>query len=152
MRKQFLTIISLSVLVMAMGCKKEEKTPTTPTTPATSFTAKLNGTTVNAVSTTLVKQNGGKVLSFAAAFPYDGKDMSISYYVIDYAGAKTYEDVAVLLGSQDMSKNKSGANAVVVISKDDGTYVEGTLKGTIYKDGDNTLDSIVITDGVFKMK
>ncbi|MBS1774317.1 MAG: hypothetical protein JST82_15780 [Bacteroidetes bacterium] len=139
------------------------------TTPTPAFSVSVNGSALLTGSSLYAHKAtlaGATTANLAAAITYNGKSWSFGISLSKYNGAKTYKPTSIdTVGNFQMSEVNNSTNAYsafqvfyntspgsVIVTKDDGTYIQGTFSGTIYKGSSAPTDSMKITNGTFVFK
>ena len=144
------------------ACKKKDTTTTTTTTtPPTytnSFSYKKNGTTVNVTSVTKAVVSLGGINYIAIAG--NASNATLNLWITKNTGTGTFplefvgsNYVAQFSTTSPMTMYNSVDNGTMVITKHDlsGKIIEGSFQGTLYDDVAFPTDSVMISNGIFKI-
>lgn len=161
MNKTILLLVAFVAFVGFSACKKKDTTTTTPGTPSTysnSFSYKKNGTTVNVTSITKSVVSIGSITYIALSG--NASNASLNLWITKNTGTGTFplefvgsNYVAQFSTTSPMSMYNSVDNGTIVITKHDasGKIIEGSFQGTLYDDVAFPTDSVMITNGTFKV-
>jgi hypothetical protein len=161
MKKLLLLCLAISGTVWLSSCKKKEttNTPGNPSTNTNSLSYKRNGTSVivNSVTTALTPMGGVTYIAIAGNSStvilnlWITKTTSTGTFPLGFIGS---DYVLQFSTTSPLTSFGSSDNGNIVISKHDAVAkeIEGSFQGTVYNDIIFPTDSVIISDGVFKVK